>query len=102
MAIAKVSEYTGAAVISGSAIQAPLGLPLRVQTVTFTSGVDATTNPTGADCGLVKIVVDTDCYWTGGALDTVEATSSDGMMMAGSTEFYVPRGQFYLSFLAKT
>jgi hypothetical protein len=88
MAIGKVAEWTGAAIVNGVAIQAPRGLPLRVQTVSFTASAAATTNAIGGDCNLVGLWVDTNAFWLGEATPVAEA--GDVPITAGVWFFYAP------------
>lgn len=89
MATAWVVEYRGAAVINGTTIQAPLGFPLRVQKVTFSTST-ATANAIGDECGLVGIYVDTAACFEDGASPT--ATTSSAPIAAGVEKFIVMAG----------
>ena len=88
MANAWVTEWFRAAVINNNVIQAPEGLPLRTQKVTFTGTAGVTTNAIGADCNLVELYVDANACFEGG--DAPTATSSDAPISAGQAKFIVP------------
>lgn len=79
MAIAKVEEY---ARIGEFGVQAPVGPPTRVQTVTYT-GTSAHTAALRSDTSLIVISVDTDAYWRLGHVEAGAADSTDSMIVAG-------------------
>lgn len=89
MAKAWVIEYRAAATINGETVQAPMGFPLRVQVVSFTTTA-ATANAIGQDCGLVGIYVDTAACFNDG--DAPTATVNDFPIAAGVEKFFVMAG----------
>lgn len=89
MAKAWVVEYQGAATINGTVVQAPLGFPLRVQVVNFTTSA-ATATAISPQCGLVGIYVDTAACYAAGAAPV--ATAGDAPLAAGVEKFIVMSG----------
>lgn len=89
MSTGVVAEFREAAYIGSGYVQAPRGLPIRSQFVTFTTSTQAT-NAIGSDCGLVGIWADADCYWEGGTNPTAAASTPSLPLFAGQWFFFVP------------
>jgi hypothetical protein len=100
MATAWVIEYANAATINGVVIPAPLGDPLRVQTVTFTGTPGVISNAVDAGCGLVGIYVSAAACFKGGTAPTAALT--DAPIAAGVEKFFVPTTRWKYSFIAQS
>lgn len=87
MATGYVIEWRSADIENNVLSPIPKGLPLRVQTVTFTTSV-ATSNAVGTDCGVVELWVSANACFKGGADPT--ATTDDTPLTAGVSKWFKP------------
>lgn len=90
MATGYVAEFIDAATFAGGAIQAPRGLPKKVQMVDFSGGSTACSDALDKSTGLVGLFVDTIATFAGGATPTADVESCP--LGAEQWYFYVPTG----------
>ena len=89
MAICNVTQFSGASVISGVVVQAPLCPPISSENVTA-SGTSAQSAVFASNCSLVRVICDAACYIKFG--DNPTAAAGDVYLAAGAAEYFAISG----------